>query len=129
MLCLNSLGFYLPLINPRNHPHHLLHPQLTQIKQHLVGFNASPFLLGIIFIIFPPLAVRVPDGAGGFLAWDLVAVHDAAYAVLHGGAEEDVDEIRVVPQYVVSAAAYDDTGAFLGQGFDDGGLGQVGAVV
>lgn len=32
--------------------------------------------------------------------------------------------IRVVPQYVVSAAAYDDTGASLGQGFDDGGLGQ-----
>lgn len=94
-----------------------------------MGINAAPFAFGIVFVVVLPAAVRGLDGGDRILFGEIIAFHDAAYPVIHGGADEYVNQIRIIAQYVVAAPPYDDAWPLFDQGFNDDGLGHVSTVV
>ena len=94
-----------------------------------MGVDAAPFLLGIIFIVVFAAPIRGLDGVDGVLFRKIIPLHDPAHPVLHRGADKYIDQVRITAEHIIAASPYNDTRAFLGQRFNDNGLGYIGAVV
>ena len=87
-----------------------------------MGIDAAPFVLGIVFIIVFPAPVRGFDGVDSVLFRKVIALHNAADPVVHGGADKDIDQIRVIAQHIITAPSHDHARALSGQGLNDNGL-------
>ena len=73
-----------------------------------MGINAAPFAFGVVFVIVLPAAVRGLDGSNRILFREIIAFHDTAYPVFHGSADEHVNQIRIIAEYIITAPPHDD---------------------
>ena len=105
-----------------------IHPQAADIQQHLVGLNAAPAALGVLFIVGFSALVCGLDGCGCVLFGKVVSLHNALDPVLERGAEEHIHQMGVGAEDIIAAPAHDNAGALISQGLDDDRLGDVSAV-
>ena len=84
----------------------------------------TPYLAGIVVVISRALLIHLFERGLRGLALDLIVAAglNALYAVLNRAMDEEVEPVREITQYMVSAAANDDAGGPLCHLADDVGL-------
>ena len=105
--------------------HAAVDAELRAVQAEVIDRRAAPLLVRVVVIIRGALLIHLLDEVFGLLnALDLIDVLDLVDAEIHVRVHEHVQDVLMVLQRLVSAAAHDHAGLLLGQVFDRVELGE-----
>lgn len=97
-----------------NQLHSAAQAQIAAVDAEIVAVHSAPLLGGIILIIGCTALVGLENQLTGFVRRQILALGNPLNPVFQRGTDKQAQQIGIVSQGVVRAAADDDAGALLG---------------